>query len=75
MRKSFYHFLMNYRHPAPKDTISLFANAAFLDVAFPKSADDYHELSSYLELNGHYLDSMTVFDEAWQLYLSSENKI
>jgi uncharacterized protein YozE (UPF0346 family) len=66
---------MNYRHPAPKDEISLFANAAFLDVAFPKSADDYHELSSYLELNGHYLDSMTVFDEAWQLYLSSENKI
>ncbi len=29
---------------------------------------DYDELSSYLELNGHYLSSMTVFDEAWELY-------
>jgi len=75
MRKSFYHFLMKYRHPAPKDTISEFANHAYLDHSFPKQSEDYHELTSYLELNGHYLDSMSIFDEAWQLYLSSENKI
>jgi len=73
MRKSFYHFLMKYRHPAPKDAISLFANNAYLDHGFPKTAEDYHELSLYLELNGHYLDSMTVFDEAWQQYISSES--
>jgi uncharacterized protein YozE (UPF0346 family) len=74
MIKSFYHFLMKYRHPAPKDVISSFANHAYLDHSFPKTSDDYHELSSYLELNGQYLDSMTIFDEAWQLYLLSEIK-
>ena len=74
MSKSFYHFLMKYRHPEPKDDISRFANQAYLDHAFPKSSKDYHELSSYLELNGHYLASMSVFDEAWQEYLVTESK-
>ncbi|OIK15394.1 hypothetical protein BIV60_09580 [Bacillus sp. MUM 116] len=72
MRKSFYHFLMKYRHPEPKDAISRFANDAFEDHSFPKTFEDYNELSSYLELNGHYLESMAVFDEAWQEYLLSE---
>jgi len=72
MIKSFYHFLMKYRHPAPKDAISDFAN---LDHSFPKTSEDYHELSSYLELNGQYLESMSVFDEAWQQYLITESKI
>lgn len=72
MSKSFYHFLMKYRHPAPKDPISTFANHAYVDHSFPKTSDDYQELSSYLELNGHYLDSMSIFDEAWQLYIFSE---
>ncbi|OLS34336.1 YozE family protein [Bacillus sp. MRMR6] len=72
MTKSFYHFLMKYRHPSPKDAISAFANQAYLDHSFPKNIEDYHEISSYLELNGHYLDSMSVFDEAWELYASSE---
>ncbi|WP_245640505.1 YozE family protein [Neobacillus massiliamazoniensis] len=72
--KSFYHFLMKYRHPAPKDEISQFANDVYLDHSFPKISEDYHELSSYLEMNGHYLNSMSIFDEAWQLYLISETK-
>lgn len=72
MRKSFYHFLLKYRHPEPKDAISAFANDAFLDHSFPKTAENYHEISSYLEMNGQYLESMTVFDEAWELYLLSE---
>jgi uncharacterized protein YozE (UPF0346 family) len=74
MSKSFYHFLMKFRHPAPKDAISHFANHAYLDHSFPKTSDDYHELSSYLELNGNYLEGMAIFDEAWQLYLFSELK-
>ncbi|WP_042355386.1 YozE family protein [Bacillus rubiinfantis] len=72
MRKSFYHYLLKYRHPEPKDNISKFANDAFDDLSFPKHSADYHELSTYLELNGQYLESMTIFDEAWQLYLLSE---
>lgn len=74
MSKSFYHFLMKYRHPAPKDSISLFANHAYMDHSFPKSSKDYDELSSYLELNGQYLDSMSIFDEAWQQYINAESK-
>ena len=73
MRKSFYHFLMKYRHPAPKDDISVFANNAFLDHGFPKTSEEYHEISSYLEMNGQYLKSMTVFDEAWEDYIHSES--
>ncbi|MGG7618146.1 YozE family protein [Bacillus coreaensis] len=70
MRKSFYHFLMKYRHPAPKDAISRFANDAYVDHSFPKTSTDYTELSSYLELNGQYLESMAVFDDAWDLYVN-----
>ncbi|RLQ95202.1 YozE family protein [Falsibacillus albus] len=74
MNKSFYHFLLKYRHPEPKDSISKFANDAYDDHGFPKNSDDYHELSSYLELNGQYLESMAIFDDAWDDYLISENK-
>ncbi len=72
MRKSFYHFLMKYRHPSAKDPISAFANHAYHDHSFPKISEDYDEISSYLELNGHYLESMSTFDEVWELYLLSE---
>ena len=72
MYKSFYHFLMKYRHPKPKDWISHFANSAYMDHAFPKHSENYDEISSYLELNGQYLESMSVFDEAWDLYIQSE---
>lgn len=75
MSKSFYHFLMKYRHPSPKDAISRFANQAYEDHSFPKTSEDYHEISSYLELNGLYLESMTVFDDAWQLYQLDELKM
>ncbi|RDI43097.1 YozE family protein [Falsibacillus pallidus] len=73
MNKSFYHFLLKYRHPEPKDDISVFANDAYDDHAFPKGSKDYHELSGYLELNGQYLKSMSIFDEAWELYILSES--
>ena len=72
MRKSFYHFLMKYRHPKPPDDISHFANAAFHDHGFPKTSEEYEEISLYLELNADYMKSMAVFDEAWQEYLQSE---
>lgn len=74
MVKSFYHFLMKYRHPKPQSALNEFANAAYLDHSFPKNSMDYDELSDYLELNGHYLTSMVVFDEAWEIYLMTEKK-
>ncbi|MCY8909235.1 YozE family protein [Bacillus atrophaeus] len=66
--KSFYHYLMKYRNPKPKDSISEFANQAYEDHSFPKMSSDYHEISSYLELNADYLDTMATFDEAWEKY-------
>ncbi|WP_235720693.1 YozE family protein, partial [Liquorilactobacillus vini] len=30
---------------------------------------NYQEISNYLELNGSYLPSMTIFDQAWESYL------
>ncbi|QFT89255.1 hypothetical protein FIU87_11400 [Bacillus sp. THAF10] len=68
MNKSFYHYMMKYRHALQKDEISLFAINAYEDHAFPKNSFDYHEISSYLEVNGQYLDSMSTFDKAWELY-------
>jgi uncharacterized protein YozE (UPF0346 family) len=74
MRKSFYHFLMKYRHPAPKDEAAQFANHAYEDHSFPKLSHDYHEISLYLEMNGHYLPSMSIFDSLWEIYLDSEDR-
>lgn len=68
--KSFYHYLLKYRHPKPKDSISEFANQAYEDHSFPKTSTDYHEISSYLELNADYLHTMATFDEAWDQYES-----
>ncbi|MFD1737150.1 YozE family protein [Bacillus salitolerans] len=66
--KSFYHFLLKYRMGKPDNSISVFANAAYEDHSFPKQSKDYYELTNYLELNGHYLSSMSIFDDAWELY-------
>lgn len=74
MSKSFYQFLMTRRDPKEVDDITRFANAAHDDHSFPKHASDYHEISQYLELNGDYLASMTIFDEAWEKYLNEAVK-
>ena len=73
MYKSFYHFLMKYRTTKPSDAISSFANSAYDDLSFPKNSEDYDEISSYLEMNGQYPESMAVFDEAWEEYLIAES--
>ena len=69
MRQSFYQYLMTLRNPNSLDEIAQFANNAFYDQAFPKQSQVYDELSHYLELNGAYLPSMTIFDQAWEGYL------
>ncbi|KAF0373230.1 YozE family protein [Pediococcus acidilactici] len=72
MRKTFYQFLMTQRNPEPNDEVEEFANQAFFDQSFPKQNRDFEEISKYLELNGSYLQNMTIFDQAWQRYLESE---
>lgn len=72
-RESFYQFLMTQRNPNQPNEIEQFANNAFFDSAFPKQSQDFDEISKYLEENATYLYSMTIFDDAWQLYLAKMN--
>ena len=46
----------------------MFATAASEDIQFPKHSKDYHEVSTYLELNADYLENMSLFDDFWALY-------
>ena len=68
MEMSFYQYLMTERDPYKKDDITLFANEAFNDRMFPKQSEDYDEVSRHLEMNADYLPSLTIFDEAWEIY-------
>ncbi|MGE8077775.1 YozE family protein [Peribacillus loiseleuriae] len=74
MMKPFYTFLMKYRQPKEVDEMTKFANEAFNDHTFPKQSNNYDELSRYLEMNGHYLRSMSIFDEAWDTYMLNEKR-
>ncbi len=69
MAKSFYRYLLRFRHGRQEDPVVRFANGAYEDHSFPKGSTDYEELSGYLELNGDYLESMVVFDELWEQFL------
>ena len=51
-----------------RNEISDLAEAMYDDLSFPKQSEDYDEISSYLELSG-MLESMSIFDEAWDLYI------
>lgn len=74
MKKSFYHFLLRYRQPESKDDISYFADEVYKDHSFPKDSLNYYEISDYLELNGCYQSTLSIFDEAWEAYVESESK-
>ena len=68
MTKSFYQFLMSKKGPSHLDELQLFATAASDDIQFPKHSQDYHEVSSYLEMNADYLSNMSLFDAFWAQY-------
>ncbi|GAX02875.1 hypothetical protein IWT140_00473 [Secundilactobacillus pentosiphilus] len=72
MRQSFYQFLMTQRNPEDYEPVAEFANNAFYDQSFPKQETRFEPLSKYLEENASYLPSMTVFDQAWQMYLEQD---
>ncbi|AHA10753.1 MULTISPECIES: YozE family protein [Bacillus] len=68
MKKTFYHYMMKHRAALFRNEISDLAEAMYDDLSFPKQSEDYDEISSYLELSG-MLESMSIFDEAWDLYI------
>ena len=67
-RESFYRYLMTQRNADSNDEVAQFANNAQNDQTFPKQEQNYEKLSDYLELNGGYLPSMSIFDRAYQMY-------
>lgn len=67
-RESFYRYLMTQRDADSNNDIAQFANNAQNDQTFPKQEQNYEKLSDYLELNAGYLPSMSIFDQAYQMY-------
>lgn len=68
MRKSFYQFVLKFRTTKKGDKLGQFAEEVYKDPSFPKYSSDYHEISSYLELNDTSLQSVSVFDKVWDMY-------
>lgn len=60
--------MMKHRASLAKNKLCDLAEIMYEDHSFPKQSEDYDEISSYLELNGS-LDSMSIFDQAWELYI------
>lgn len=71
MRRSFYHYLMAVKGPSHTDEEQIFATHTSHDIQFPKHSEDYHEISSYLEMETDYLPSMDIFDRIWDKYLEN----
>lgn len=63
---SFYHFLLTVRGRA--DDKGTFAEMAYADLDFPKHESDFNVLSNYIETEGNYTLSMSVFDDLYDEY-------
>lgn len=68
MNKSFYQFVLKFRSGKKGDVFGKFAEEIYKDHSFPKYSSDYHEISSYLELNDSSLNSISIFDKIWEMY-------
>lgn len=66
--RSFYQFLITFRGKKQPDHKNQLADWAFYDHNFPKYSVDYDEVSSYLEWNSPFPESLIVFDELWEIY-------
>lgn len=71
--KSFYEYLMTERGNSSNPELAEFAESVFNDVNFPKPSKSYEELTNYFELSTDYLESMNIFDHAWQIYVAQHD--
>lgn len=74
MTRSFYHYVLTLRGHDFTDATQVFADHVAKDHQFPKHSEEYEELSSYLEMDTDYMDSMSLFDEIWETYLENNKK-
>ncbi|MGN7477411.1 YozE family protein [Solibacillus silvestris] len=70
MKKSFYHYVLTFRGGEWADEKVRFAESMFVDHAFPKTSDDFEELSNYIELQSNEYLTIGAFDILWDLYKS-----
>lgn len=72
VRESFYHYILTERNTVKPTALSKLARYIAADGMFPKTSTDYDEISRYLETHVNYVESMTLFDEAWQRYMDKK---
>lgn len=65
---TFYQYMMAFRDDKPQDNRSRLANWMYDDHHFPKHAEQYDEISRYIETYSPFLNALTTFDEVWEEY-------
>ncbi len=68
--KTFYHFILKYREPAPRNDKEELANRIYEDGDFPRRSANYNEISQYIETTEQYFSLAVIFDELWEEYLT-----
>ena len=63
---SFYQFALTAR--GRKDEKGELAEEIFDDLSFPRQEKDFRILSDYIEMQGNYTVSMSVFDSLYEEY-------
>ncbi|TFE03013.1 YozE family protein [Jeotgalibacillus salarius] len=66
--RTFYHFVLKYREPAPRNNKETLANKIYEDNSFPRRSSDYNEISQYIETTDDYFSLAVVFDDLWEEY-------
>ncbi len=68
MYKSFYQFTLSFRGGKKGDLYSVFAEAMFKDLSFPKDETEYDPLSRYVEEKADQEMRSIIFDDLYNLY-------
>ncbi len=68
MDRSFYRFVLSFRGGVKGDLNSLFAEAMFNDLGFPKEEKAFDSLSRYIEDKADSQMTSVIFDELYRLY-------
>lgn len=68
MNRSFYQFTLSFRGGGKDDAHSIFAEAMFNDLSFPKAEEEYDPLSRYVEEKADNQLRSIIFDELYKIY-------
>lgn len=68
MVQPYFQFIRRFQEEASRKPLARLANLITSDLAFPKQADNFQEISEYLETSSDYSQLLATFDESWQKY-------